>query len=87
MATTTCNIRMDARLKAQVDAVAEALGLSTSAVFNVFARKFVAHNGFPFEVVVAAPSEAEYAAEMERRYAEVGAGMGAVHELIEERGG
>ena len=52
MATTTCNIRMDKELKAQFDATAAGIGIPTSTAFNVFARKFVAHAGFPFEVTV-----------------------------------
>ena len=84
MATTTFNVRMDEGVKAQVDEIAELLGLSTAAVFNVFARQFVAHRGFPFDVVAPVPTEREFAEEMERRYAEVKAGLGAPHELIEE---
>lgn len=51
MATTTFNVRMDEDVKAQVDEVAALIGMSTAAVFNVFARQFIAHRGFPFEVV------------------------------------
>lgn len=46
---------MDEGVKAQVDEIAELLGMSTAAVFNVFARQFVAHRGFSFEMV--APSQ------------------------------
>ena len=51
----TCNIRMDERLKEQFDSVAAAIGVSTSTAFNVFARQFVAHRGFPFDVKVPEP--------------------------------
>lgn len=84
MATAAFNVRMDEGLKARMDETASAIGLTTAAAFNVFARQFVAHGGFPFEVVVPVPTEAAYTAEMERRYAEVEAGMGAVHELAED---
>lgn len=84
MATTTFNVRMDEGVKAQVDEVAELIGLSTAAVFNVFARKFVEQRGFPFDVVAPVPTEREFAEEMERRYAEVKAGNYVVHDLIEE---
>ena len=84
MATTTCNIRMDENLKAQFDSVAARIGMPTSTAFNVFARQFVAHGGFPFEVVAPIPSEMEFTTEMERRYAEVAAGLGTTHELIED---
>lgn len=84
MATTTCNIRMDENLKAQFDSVAARIGMPTSTAFNVFAKQFVAHGGFPFEVVAPVPTEEEFAFEMERRYAEVAAGLGSAHELAEE---
>lgn len=84
MATTTFNVRMDEDVKAQVDEVAALIGMSTAAVFNVFARQFIAHRGFPFEVVAPVPTEREFAEEMERRYAEVKSGLGTARELIEE---
>ena len=84
MATTTFNVRMDEGVKAQVDEIAELIGLSTAAVFNVFARQFIACRGFPFEVVAPAPTEREFAEEMDRRYAEVKSGLGAAHELLED---
>lgn len=84
MSTTTFNVRMDETIKRRMDETAAAIGLTTAAAFNVFARQFVAHGGFPFEVVAPVPTEASYVREMERRYAEVQAGMGDAHELVEE---
>lgn len=84
MATTTFNVRMDENVKAQVDELAGLLGMSTATVFNVFARQFIAHRGFPFDVVAPAPTEREFTEEMERRYAEMLAGNYVEHELVEE---
>lgn len=81
--TTTMNIRMDERVKSDLDDIATAIGLSSSAVVNVLVKRFVAERGFPFEVKAPAPTEEEFAAEMERRYAEVVAGKYVTHELIE----
>lgn len=64
MATTTCNIRMDKELKDRFDATAARIGMPTSTAFNVFARKFVARGGFPFEVT-AEPVYVDFASEGE----------------------
>ena len=86
MSTTTMNIRMDSDLKSQFDRVAQAIGLTSAAAFNVFARQFVAHRGFPFAVTVpvpAIPTEREFAEEMDRIYASMRAGAATEHELTE----
>ena len=50
MATSTFTLRMDDKLKQQVDGISHDLGLTTTAVFNVMAKRFVAERGFPFDV-------------------------------------
>ena len=50
MATSTLTLRMDDTLKHQVDSISHDLGLTTTAVFNVMAKRFVAERGFPLEV-------------------------------------
>lgn len=82
MATMAVNVRMEEDLKAQMDETAASIGLTTAAAFNVFARQFVAHGGFPFEVVVPVPTERSFAREMDRRFEEVLSGGGSVHELV-----
>jgi DNA-damage-inducible protein J len=83
MATSTFNIRMDADLKKEVDAVSGSIGLTSAAAFNVFARQFVAHRGFPFAVVAPVPTEKEFAREMDRIYLSMRSDNTAAHELIE----
>lgn len=83
MATATMNIRMDEYLKRDVEEVAQGIGLTPTAVFNVFARQFVARRGFPFEVVEPVPTEKEFGEEMSRRYAAMLAGRATEHELVE----
>ena len=83
MPTATFNIRMDSDLKQSVDEVAKSIGLTSAAAFNVFARQFVAHKGFPFAVVAPVPTEREFAEEMDRVYSSMKAGRFSVHELGE----
>ena len=83
MPTATFNIRMDENLKKDVDEVAKSIGLTPAAAFNVFARQFVAHRGFPFAVVAPGPSEREFAEEMDRIYLSMASGQSSEHELID----
>lgn len=83
MSTTTMNIRMEEGLKRDVEDVAQGIGLTPTAVFNVFARQFVARRGFPFDVVEPVPTEREFCEEMNRRYSAMLAGHAAEHELAE----
>ena len=84
MSTTTLNIRMDANLKQNVDEVAKSIGLTSAAAFNVFARQFVAHKGFPFAVVTPIPTEREFAEDMDRIYLTMREGRYSTHDLIED---
>lgn len=83
MATISFNVRMDESLKRSVDATAEAIGLSTAAAFNVFARQFVAHGGFPFDVVAPTPTEAAFTQQMDRIYEGMTFDDAHVHELVD----
>jgi DNA-damage-inducible protein J len=83
MATSTFNIRMDSDLKNEVDKVSQSIGLTSAAAFNVFARQFVAHRGFPFMVVDPSLTIKEFAAEVDDVYQSMKSGNAAEHELIE----
>lgn len=83
MSTATFNIRMDAELKKEVDAVSKAIGLTPAAAFNVFARQFVAHKGFPFAVIAPPPTEKEFAERMDDIYLSMKNGQATEHELFE----
>ncbi|MEG0621160.1 MAG: type II toxin-antitoxin system RelB/DinJ family antitoxin [Raoultibacter sp.] len=85
MPTATFNIRMDENLKKNVDEVSKSLGLTPAAAFNVFARQFVAHRGFPFAVVAPTPTEREFAEEMDRIHLSMTDGRAHEHELIEAK--
>ena len=47
---TTISARIDDTLKDDAEKIAENIGLSLSAVINVFLRRFVMEQGFPFEL-------------------------------------
>lgn len=50
----TVSTRLDDELKRQAETVADLIGIPLSTAINVFLKRFVAENGFPFDVV--APS-------------------------------
>ena len=83
MATSTLNIRLDSDLKRELEEVSSDIGLTPTAVFNVFARQFVAHRGFPFAVTAPAPTEREFAAKMDSLYLSMLEGNASEHELVE----
>lgn len=83
MATSTLNIRLDSDLKSDLEEVSSSIGLTPTAVFNVFARQFVAHRGFPFAVVAPAPTEREFAERMDSIYLSMLDGNASEHELLE----
>ena len=83
MATSTFNITLDSDLKRRVEEVSSDIGLTPTAVFNVFVRQFVAHRGFPFAVVTPVPTEREFTEQMDSTYLSMRGGNAAEHELIE----
>ncbi|WP_041690809.1 type II toxin-antitoxin system RelB/DinJ family antitoxin [Eggerthella sp. YY7918] len=83
MATSTLNIRLDSDLKRELEEVSSDIGLTPTAVFNVFARQFVAHRGFPFAVTAPVPTEREFAAKMDAIYLSMLEGNASEHELVE----
>lgn len=48
MSNTNINIRMDAELKAEADALFADLGLNMSSAVNLFVRQAVRQQGIPF---------------------------------------
>ena len=83
MATSTFNIQLDSDLKRRVEEVSFDIGLTPTAVFNVFVRQFVAHRGFPFAVVTPVPTEREFTEQMDSTYLSMRDGNATEHELIE----
>lgn len=55
---TNMTFRMDSEVKAQMASICEALGMSTSTAFNIFAKAFIRAKGMPFPVTVQEPATA-----------------------------
>lgn len=49
---TTISARVDENLKDTAESIADEIGLSLSAVINVFLKRFVLEKGFPFELKI-----------------------------------
>ena len=50
---TNMTFRIDSQVKAQMAAICEQLGISTSTAFNIFANAFVRNNGMASGAVLA----------------------------------
>ena len=83
MDTCTFNLQLYSYLTRRVEEVSSDIGLTPTAVFNVFARQFVAHRGFPFAMVTPVPTEREFTEQMDSTYLSMRGGNAAEHELIE----
>jgi len=83
MATTSITIRMDENLKKQAEILFEAMGLNITTAFTIFTKAVVRQGKIPFEIT-AEPfySEANQARLM-KSIAQLEAGKGTAHELIE----
>lgn len=86
MALTTITARVDAHDKAAFDAFCSGVGLNTSTAINLFVKAVLRENRIPFELTPSASdpffSDANLAY-VKKSVAELRAGKGTVHELIE----
>lgn len=57
MKSVSYNIRLDPSVKAEAEQTYAVLGLNLSDAINVFLRKSIMSNGFPFEVTAKKPSK------------------------------
>ncbi len=53
---TNMTFRMDSEIKTQMAAICDALGMTASTAFNIFANAFVRTGGMPFPVTIQEPS-------------------------------
>ena len=58
MPTATFSVRMDEKLKIELDDLCAQFGMNTSTAINLFARAVVRERRIPFEITAAAPSDA-----------------------------
>ena len=79
------NFRMDEDLKTNMEEVCREMGISMSAAFTMFAKKVTRERRIPFEVTADPFYSEENMNELERRIANLEAGISTLseHELIE----
>lgn len=85
MAQTNVNIRMDEDLKAEFDAFCSDVGMTMTTAICMFAKTVVRRHSIPFEITNLdengfTPAEA---AELKSRIADLEAGKGKEHKLID----
>lgn len=83
MASCVVTVRMDTETKQSMERVCKELGLSMSTAFNIFAKKMGREHRIPFEVSADPFYCEENLEHIRRSWAELKAGGGVVHELIE----
>jgi DNA-damage-inducible protein J len=85
MAQTVINIRMDEELKKQVEYLFSEFGMNMTTAFTVFAKAVVRERRIPFEIY--ALNDPFYNEHNQNRIkqaiADIKAGKGTAHELIE----
>ena len=57
MANTSMNIRMDAEVKKQAEALFNEIGMNMTTALNIFLKQSIRENGIPFELKVNVPNE------------------------------
>ena len=83
MATTSVTIRMDENLKKQVETLFDDMGLNMTTAITMFAKAVVRQNKIPFEITADPFYSEANQAHLRKAIADLEAGKGTVHELIE----
>ncbi|MCL2494618.1 MAG: type II toxin-antitoxin system RelB/DinJ family antitoxin [Oscillospiraceae bacterium] len=84
MAQGTLSIRMDNTLKEQFHRMCEEFGMSVSTAVTLFAKAILREQKIPFEIAAVDPFYSDYnQARLNRAIANLDAGRGTEHELIE----
>lgn len=83
MATTSVTIRMDENLKKQVETLFDEMGLNMTTAITMFAKAVVRQNKIPFEIAADPFYSETNQAHLRKAIADLEAGKGQVHELIE----
>ncbi len=84
MATTSITIRMDENLKKQAEVLFDEMGLNMTTAITMFTKAVVRQQKIPFEIS-ADPFYSEInQAHLRKAVADLEAGRGKVHELIED---
>ncbi|MBQ7902056.1 MAG: type II toxin-antitoxin system RelB/DinJ family antitoxin [Clostridia bacterium] len=56
MANTSMNIRMDAEVKKQAEALFSEIGMNMTTAINIFLKQSIRENGIPFEIKISRPN-------------------------------
>ena len=56
MANTSMNIRMDADVKRQAEALFSEIGMNMTTAINIFLKQSIRENGIPFELKINQPN-------------------------------
>ena len=83
MATTSVTIRMDEGLKKRVETLFNDMGLNMTTAFTMFAKAVVRQGKIPFEIATDPFWNEANQARLMKSIAQLEAGKGTVHELIE----
>lgn len=84
MSQTTVNVRMDAALKADFDALCAALGMNMSTAITLFATTSVREQRIPFALALDPFYSQTNVEHLMRAKARMEASGGTAHELIED---
>lgn len=57
MANTSMNIRMDAEVKRQAEALFSEIGMNMTTAINIFLKQSIRENGIPFELKINKPND------------------------------
>lgn len=83
--TVNVNFRMDSELKNNMEQVCQEMGLSMTAAFTIFAKTVTREKRIPFEVSADPFYSESNLKHLQRAIAELNAGKGAEHEIIEDK--
>lgn len=83
MATTSITIRMDENLKKQAETLFDDMGLNMTTAFTIFAKAVVRQNKIPFEIAADPFYSEENQLHLQKAVADLEAGRGQIHELID----
>lgn len=86
MAQAMVNIRMDEDLKRSMEQTCKELGMSMTTAFTIFAKKVSREKRIPFDVSVDPFYSEKNMEHLRRSIAQLDAGLGVEHELIEVDG-
>ncbi|MGN0484249.1 MAG: type II toxin-antitoxin system RelB/DinJ family antitoxin [Lachnospiraceae bacterium] len=82
--TVNVNFKLDADVKKSMEKACSDMGLSMSAAFTIFAKTVGRERRIPFEITADPFYSESNMAHLRRGIAELNAGKGVEHELIED---